>query len=394
MAMITLVLTLKDLSRLAKTSWPPHIVALLGYLGFAGISAVWAFSPESSCVRFIQQVMVVVSIILPARLARRADLMHGLFLCFALSLALNSYYILYGPVTLAQYGAKLVDIGYQGYFQGKNYLGECAAIALLLSLYEASLPGWRRALGISFAGLSVALILLSNSKTAFGLALVCPLIAQVALIARRTTRTSLATIFLIIPLVYYVLASVSNFNMSRLAYILYNDSTLTGRTIIWAFAQYEIARRPLVGWGYQSFWFVPNSPAISDGPGWVKMMPNAHNGYYDTMLEMGYIGLALLLAFIIATLHAVGRVADRDPARARLVLSLVLFVVCYNYFESLWMRGFEFLWVVFLIAAADVGRYWNLLPVKRPVHAATSLTTGSFRAARRAPSPLLRSRLS
>ena len=44
------------------------------------------------------------------------------------------------------------------------------------------------------------------------------------------------------------------------------------------------------------------------------MMPNAHNGYYDTMLEMGYVGLAFLIVFIIATLHAVGRVADRDPA--------------------------------------------------------------------------------
>ena len=57
------------------------------------------------------------------------------------------------------------------------------------------------------------------------------------------------------------------------------------------------------------------------------MMPNAHNGYYDTMLEMGYVGYALLVIFIIATLHAIGRVADRDPARAWLVLSLALYVI-------------------------------------------------------------------
>ncbi len=194
MALIALVLTLKNLPRLANDPWPPHILALLGYLGFAGLSAAWAFSPESSFVRFIQQFMVVVTIILPARLARKADLMHGLFLCFALSLVLSSYYVLNGSVTLAQYGARLADIGYQGYFQGKNYLGECAAVALLLSIYEASFPGWRRALGILFTCLSVTLILLSNSKTAFGLALVCPLIAQVALVARRTTRASLAVV--------------------------------------------------------------------------------------------------------------------------------------------------------------------------------------------------------
>ena len=61
------------------------------------------------------------------------------------------------------------------------------------------------------------------------------------------------------------------------------------------------------------------------------MMPNGHNGYYDTMLDLGYVGLAFLLVFIIATLHGIGRVADRDPARAWLVLSLALFVILYNF---------------------------------------------------------------
>lgn len=394
MAVITLVLSLIHSTRLSKPSWPPQIICLLAYLGFAGISVIWAFSPQSTFVRFVQQSMIVMSIVIPARLARKADLMRGLFLCFALSLVLNGYYVLNGSVTMAQYGSMLVDIGYEGYFVGKNYLGECAAIALLLSLYEASHPGWRRVLGIVFVGLSVTLLLLSNSKTAFGLTLVCPVLARCTLAIRRVTRTSPAVIIMAIPLVYYIVSSVSHINMDRMAYILYHDSTLTGRTIIWAFVQYEIAHRPFVGWGYQSFWFVPNSPALVEAPGWVKMMPNAHNGYYDTMLELGYVGLALLLAFIFATLHAVGRIADREPARARLVLSLVLFVTCYNYFESLWMRGFEFLWVVFLIAAAEAGRYWQPLPAKRSGQVARKITPSVLHAASGAPSLPLRGRLS
>jgi O-antigen ligase len=158
--------------------------------------------------------------------------------------------------------------------------------------------------------------------------------------------------------------------------MLYGDSTLTGRTIIWDFAQYEIARNPLLGWGYQSFWLVPGSPAI-EAPGWVKEMPNARNGYYDTMLELGYVGLALHLGVLIAILHAIGRVADCDPRRARLVLSLTLFIVFYNYFESYWMRGFEFLWVVFLIVAAEIGRYWRPFPVKRAVFRSRGQRAGS-----------------
>lgn len=394
MILICLALLLRDSSRFSKLPWPPNIVVLLLYIGFAGLSVTWAYSPKTSFIRFAQQVMVVLSIVIPTRLARKADLIHGLFLAFAVSLVLNSFYVMAGSVTMAQYGARLVNIGYEGYFEGKNYLGECAAIALLLSLYEISRPGWRRAAGIIFGALSVELLVLSNSKTAFGLALACPLLARVTLIIRRMTRASPAAIILMLPLAYFAVSSVSNFNMDRIAFILYHDSTLTGRTIIWAFAQSEIARRPLLGWGYQSFWFVPNSPALTDAPGWVKMMPNAHNGYYDTMLELGYVGLTILLSFIIATLHVTGRVADRDPARARIVLSLVLFVTCYNYFESLWMRGFEFLWVVFLIAAAEAARYWQTVPAKRSAPARSRAAAAGFRRAGATPFPPLRGRLS
>src|ERR1700737_3086487 len=221
-------------------------------------------------------------------------------------------------------------------------------------------PGRRRALGIIVAVIAASLLFLSNSKTAFGLALVAPFLAKLTLITGKRMRISPAIVLLSIPFCYAILSSVSNFNMNRVSYMLYGDSTFTGRQIIWDFANYEIGRKPLLGWGYQSFWLVgPDAPSVVEAPGWVKVMPNAHNGYYDTMLEMGYVGYAFLVIFIIATLHAVGRVADRDPARARLVLSLALYIILYNFTESLWMRGFEFLWVVFVILAAEIGRYWQ-----------------------------------
>jgi O-antigen ligase len=142
--------------------------------------------------------------------------------------------------------------------------------------------------------------------------------------------------------------------------MIYGDSTLTGRTLIWDFVQYEIGTRPLLGWGYQSFWLVgSDAPSVVEAPGWIKSMPNAHNGYYDATVELGYIGYVLLLAFILTCLHAIGRIAEREPARAWIVLSLALYIICFNYLESLWFRGFEFLWIVFLILAAEIGRYWQ-----------------------------------
>jgi len=259
----------------------------------------------------------------------------------------------------------MVRIGYPGYFLGKNYLGECAAVAFLLSIHEMLYPGLRRTLGIVMIGIAIFLVFASDSKTAFGLAIVTPFLAGFTLIAAKKMRLSPAVILLTIPFFYAALSSVSNFNVNRLSYILYGDSTLTGRTIIWDFASAEIARRPLLGWGYQSFWLVGrDAPSVVDAPGWVKTMPNAHNGFYDTTLEMGYVGYYLLVIFIIATLHGIGRVAYRDPTRAWLLLSLALYIICFNYLESLWMRGFEFLWVLFLIVVAEIGRYGLPVPQK------------------------------
>jgi O-antigen ligase len=364
MTAISIVLAMQSRSRLVL---PPNVKYLVAYLAFAGASVLWAFSPDHSFMRYLQQFMIVTSIVLPAMLASRTvDMMRALFLCFAFALILNLYFVSQGSVDMAMLPQGLVNIGYEGYFDGKNYLGECAAPALLLSLHEIVQRGWgRRALGAIIAVIAIVLLLLSQSKTALGLALISPILAGLALLARKATRLSPAIILLSVPFCWIVASHVSSFGFPRLSYLLYHDSSLSGRMMIWGFTESEIARSPLLGWGYMSFWLVPNSPAYTEAPGfWLKQMPNSHNGYYDTILETGYVGLALLLAFILANLHAIGRVADRDPGRARLLLSLALFSILYNFFESIWMRGFEFLWVLFVIVAAEIGRYWGPFPLR------------------------------
>jgi exopolysaccharide production protein ExoQ len=354
---VSVVLAARNYSRLGRLTFPPHILCLFAYVAFAGASILWAFRPEISFVRFAQQVMVITSIVLPGMLAARTvDMMRGVFLCFAVGAILNIFFVLgNSPAAVS------LENGYPGYFLGKNYLGEFSAAAFTLSLHEILYPR-RRTLGIIVAVIAASLLFLSNSKTAMALAFVAPVLSLLMLISRKTI--SPAIVLLSIPFCYFILSHVSGFNMYRVSYILYGDSSFTGRTVIWDFASWEIDRRPFLGWGYQSFWLVgPDAPSIIEAPGWVKNMPNAHNGYYDTMLELGYVGLTLLVIFITATFHAIGRLADLDLRRAWLLLSVALYVVVFDFLESQWMRGFEFLWVVFLIVAMDIARH---RPALRP----------------------------
>jgi exopolysaccharide production protein ExoQ len=398
MAAFTVVLAFQNHSRFANIRWPPNIIFFLLYLSFAGASVLWAFKPEISFTRFAQQVMIVLSVILPAMLARRtSDMMRGLFLCFAFASFLNIFYVVSGAETIA-YNAidktTTYDLGSPGYFSFKNYLGECAAIAFLLSIHETLQRGRRRVFGIIGAMMSIYLIFASNSKTAFGLALLCPFLSGIILKISKATRLSPAIIPLCVPVVYVVISHVApHYNLGLLSYKLYGDSTFTGRTFIWDFVQQQIDLRPLLGWGYESFWLVPGSPALA-APGWVAGMPNGHSGYYDTMLDLGYLGFTFLLAFIIATLHGIGRVANRDPIRAWLVLSLALFIIVWNFLERLWMHGFEFLWVVFVIVAAEIGRSWTRYPLRGGAHASTHRKTAFLRPSPGAHTPRARIGLS
>src|SRR5271165_4512891 len=116
MAAISVIFAVQNRSRLTL---PPNIICLVAYLAFAGASVLWAFSPEHSFIRYLQQTMIVTSIVLPAMLASRTvDMMRALYLCFASSVILSLFWVLGGSATIVNYGSQLINIGYQGYFNG------------------------------------------------------------------------------------------------------------------------------------------------------------------------------------------------------------------------------------------------------------------------------------
>ncbi len=361
LAAVAIVVAIQRLARGDRLALPPNIIALCAYFGLAGASIGWAFKPEFAFVRFVQEAMVLTAVVLPALLSNpNANIMRGVFLCFAVGVILNILLLPGGYATYALYGNTLVDIGYQGYFSGKNLLGEFAAIAFLLSVHELLYPGTRRALGIVVAVAAIALIFFSSSKTALGLALVAPVLAILTLAIARTLRLAPILILTAMILGYFMFGELAGFTTGRIAYLLTGDSSFTGRTTIWAFSEMEIAKRPLLGWGYQSFWLVgADAPSITEAPGWVKAMPNSHNGYYDAMLELGYVGLAFLLVFLAATVHVIGRVARYDYKRAWILLSVALFVMLYDFLETLWLRAFDVSWVVFVLVTVEAARYWR-----------------------------------
>jgi O-antigen ligase len=179
------------------------------------------------------------------------------------------------------------------------------------------------------------------------------------LLAYKYLKIPLSAILIIIAGCYFVASIVYDDLIGKLSYTFYGDSTLTGRTIIWDFVQNQMWRNRWFGWGFHSFWLVgPNAPSITEAPEWIKHMTGSHSGYLDVKLELGNVGFALFICFLVATLQAIRPVMKADPFRAWILLTLAVFTMITNLLETAWV-GNDPLWVVFLLIVADATRYRN-----------------------------------
>ena len=109
-------------------------------------------------------------------------------------------------------------------------------------------------------------------------------------------------------------------------------STLTNRTDIWHAVE-SLQGNQLVGTGFMSFWSPERLAAFQNIFGDV-VIQQAHNGYLEQQANLGYVGVAFVLAIMAFALKDVRRHLDRDPAPALLRLCFLVTAALYNYTEA------------------------------------------------------------
>jgi exopolysaccharide production protein ExoQ len=141
------------------------------------------------------------------------------------------------------------------------------------------------------------------------------------------------------------------------------DSTLTGRTAIWHSAL-GLVRNPVFGTGFESFWIGPRlrrvEAEINQG------VNQAHNGYLEIFLNLGWVGIALLGGLIVTGYRRIVPAVRRRMQAGSLRLAYFIVALAYNFTEG----GFKMMhpvWIVFLLTIAVVPR--NTSP-QRPKTAA------------------------
>ena len=128
------------------------------------------------------------------------------------------------------------------------------------------------------------------------------------------------------------------------------DPTLTGRTAIWH-AVLSLHTNFLVGSGFESFWMGDRLERIWEMT--EKGIQEAHDGYLEVYLNLGWIGVVLLLNVIQVGYRRGIALFRRDSNAGRLRLAFLTAGVIYSLTEA----GFRMMcpiWLLFLLATTTI----------------------------------------
>lgn len=195
-----------------------------------------------------------------------------------------------------------------GLGSGKNFFGHIAAMSAILSLSFFAFGETRYGrplvlLGIvDLAASGYALV----GSHATGSILSCGFAFAVFFVALAFARVhwSLRVLFLAaltgLAVLYFTFGDqIQQIVTDALLAKFNKDSTLTGRTILWDYADRFIGDHKMLGYGYGAFWFYTNPDAwvmwrvagVSPMSGF-----NFHNTIREILIESGIIGLIIYLA--------------------------------------------------------------------------------------------------
>ena len=106
-----------------------------------------------------------------------------------------------------------------------------------------------------------------------------------------------------------------------------NAHFATGRAPIWDLIKAEIARHPYFGVGYGAYWTGPTPGTAS----YIFVTAiyfyagSAHNGYLEVTNDLGFVGLACLMAYVLVYVRQSLRLWRIDRYQSALFLACLLY---------------------------------------------------------------------
>jgi exopolysaccharide production protein ExoQ len=345
------------------------LVALFVYMG---VTILWSNFPDISFRRWFRLVgtLIMVLVVQTERdpvgalrvLLRRLYLVH-----LPLSIITTKYFRNIG----IQWSKDGSEQSWTGLTLHKNNLGQVAMCSGIVSTWQI-LQNWsRRKLTVDLVMLVLAAWGLRGPQASArsSTAIVGLIVTTVVLFALQRYKKrpdqldrdirAWAVIAVAMVALWPVFEAISTNPLEVAVRASGRDMTFTGRTGLWKDVIDNAAKNPVLGVGIGAFWVGPIGYALYPLNNWSRVTPGwrpqqGHNGYVDTYVDLGLIGVALVL-IVIGSAFAGALVDLRNNFElGSLRLSLLVSIVLNNFTESSLLKGTHSLWFLFLLVAINV----------------------------------------
>jgi O-antigen ligase len=245
---------------------------------------------------------------------------------------------------------------YTGVGNQKNDLGADCLITGIFLFWHWSRSGTkdspyaRHVTDLVLIGLIAWLLRLSDSQTSLAcLTVVLALLMASRIRAIERRPWQIVSIAAVTTILFFALDSA--FGLKDTAFeMLGRDKSLTNRTAVWEVVR-SYQTNALVGAGFMSFWSGERMGRIWDeiGAGLIQ----AHNGYLEQYLNLGYIGVSLIVLMMVVSIIRVRRMFRVNADLALFRLCLLVTAALYNYTEASFY-GINNIWLLTLVACIEI----------------------------------------
>ncbi|MEM7710254.1 MAG: O-antigen ligase family protein [Pseudomonadota bacterium] len=337
----------------------------LAFPVWCALSILWALEPEAALKDAVYLFLTILICFQVAATLTLRQIMHAILLATGFVGIINFIYALtVGPVV-------------SGIFVQKNTMGKNMVVLWIVALATALDPQSARTIRLGAVGLAaIAAIMsvLSTSATAILLVLASSLILIVGAISLRGgffRVDRLFWTFLMVAAVTTMGAIVlPNLTVDPVNFVLNEfgkDTTLTGRTVLWEYAEQQIAEAPALGVGSGGFWRYHASPLVQKiyidfykGPADIF---NFHSAYYEIAVHQGLIGLAMAVTGLLWSMMVLLRSAFVFGTMPLIYFATHMLVVIVRTFtEADFFQPFVIFHMIFWMGAFAAYREWKGIP--------------------------------
>ena len=334
---------------------------------YMGLSILWSDFMMVSLKRWIRATGALVMVLVVLTESNPLEAISTLFRrCFYVHIPLSIIFIKYYR-TIGVGWDYLGNESWLGVTTHKNHLGQIVMTSGIFFIWSIirTWNKWGMEWIIYLSYLLMSLFLLNGSRSkSSGTSLFVFFAGIVMLIVLHLMRRNLKQIQRNILISIFVTAffflifqfAIESFVQRPLVSLAVeasgHDETFTGRTYLWMDVLKIASHHPIVGVGYGSFWIGDLSNNLWEKYAWKPQQ--GHNGYIDVYVELGLIGVCLLIIAIYFAYKNIMKTIVLDFEYGRFTIIFLTMILIHNITETSFLRSTHNLWFLLLLVSVKI----------------------------------------